>query len=155
VRSGVRRGSPASAGLERPFPRASAAPYFNAELPPRPPFYPTLVEEVTESGRVILRALKEHELYHLWANYEQREVELAWVRERAAYELGFDHGSADALARFLRSQTAGQSKRAQRVGDKVRALVVNANLTPLEAAQLLAETMWAILATPPASPFDG
>ena len=55
----------------------------------------------------------------------------------------------------MRRQTAGQSKRAQRVGDKVRALIISANLTAHEAAQILAEAMWAILATPPAPPFDG
>jgi hypothetical protein len=55
----------------------------------------------------------------------------------------------------LRQQTGGQSKRAQRVGDKVRALVVNANLTPHEVALVLSETMWSVLATPPAPPFDG
>jgi hypothetical protein len=117
--------------------------------------YPTLVQETNETGHLVLRALSEHELYHLWANYEQREVELAWVRERAAYELGWGHGSADALAGFLRSQSAAQSKRAQRVGDKVRALIISNNLTAAEAAQILAEAMWAILATPPAPPFDG
>jgi hypothetical protein len=117
--------------------------------------YPTLVQETNESGHLVLRALTEHELYHLWANYEQREVELAWVRERAAYELGWGHGSADALAGFLRSQSGAQSKRAQRVGDKVRALIISNNLTAAEAAQILAEAMWALLATPPAPPFDG
>jgi hypothetical protein len=89
------------------------------------------------------------------SNYEDRETELAWVRERAAYELGFDHGAADGLATFLRTQAPGQSKRAQHVGDQMRALLITNNLTPHEAAHVLAETMWAILNKPPAPPFDG
>jgi hypothetical protein len=47
------------------------------------------------------------------------------VRERAAYDLGWQRGSADGRAAVLRSQAPGQSKRAQRVDDQVRALVVN------------------------------
>jgi hypothetical protein len=117
--------------------------------------YPTLVEEVTEAGKRILRVLSEHDLYDLWSNYENREFELSWVRERAAYELGWQHGSADGLATFLRTQAPGQSNRAKHVADQVRALLVNANLSPLEAAHVLAETMWAILNAPPAPPFDG
>jgi hypothetical protein len=89
------------------------------------------------------------------SHYEDREFELSWVRERTAYELGWQHGSADGRAAMLRSQAPGQSNRAQHVGDQVRALVINANLTPHEAAQILAETMWSILATPPPPPFDG
>jgi hypothetical protein len=117
--------------------------------------YPTLVEEVTEAGKRILRVLSEHDLYDLWSNYENREFELSWVRERAAYELGWQHGSADGRAAMLRSQAPGQSERAKHVADQVRALVVNANLTPHEVALVLSETMWSVLATPPAPPFDG
>jgi plasmid stabilization system protein ParE len=117
--------------------------------------YPTLVQETTESGDIVLRELAERDLYHLWAHYEERETELAWVRERAAYELGFDHGAADALATFLRTQAPGQSKREQRVGDQMRALMNTSNLTLLEMAHVMAETMWAMLNKPPAPPFDG
>jgi hypothetical protein len=61
--------------------------------------------------------LSDHDLCLRWVRHDEREVELAWVHERAAYQLGFDHGSADALAAFLRRRTGCQSKPALRVGD--------------------------------------
>ena len=117
--------------------------------------YPTLVEETTEAGERVLRALREHDLYHLWAHYEDRETELAWVRERAAYQLGWEHGSTDGRAEVLRSKAPGLSRKARRIGNQVRALVVNGALTQNEAATILAEAMWAILTMKPAPSFEG
>jgi hypothetical protein len=49
----------------------------------------------------------------------------------------------------------GLSKRAKHLADQVRARVVNGNLTPVEAAALLAETIWAVLLTKPSPSFEG
>jgi hypothetical protein len=117
--------------------------------------YPTLVKEVAEASMRVVQGLSEHDLYFLWPSYEGRETELAYVRERAAYGLGWEHGAADGRAEFLRSQAPDVGQHIQRLGDKVRALVVNGAISPLEAALLLAETMWAILTMRPAPPFDG
>jgi hypothetical protein len=59
------------------------------------------------------------------------------------------------LSKAFRSQAPGLSKRAKRLANQARALVVNGNLTPVEAAALRLETTWSMLLTRPAPPFDG
>jgi hypothetical protein len=117
--------------------------------------YPTLVEEVTEAGMRIMRVVREHDDPALWAWYEDLECDLGFVRERAAFSMGWEHGSADGRAEFFRSQAPALSKKAKRLADQARALVVNGGVSPNEAAALLLETAWAILLTPPAPPFAG
>ncbi|HEU4538799.1 MAG TPA: hypothetical protein VFS00_31985, partial [Polyangiaceae bacterium] len=99
--------------------------------------------------------LTQYDSIDLFLGYESLEFEVAEVRERAAFDLGWEHGSADGRAEAFRSHAPGLSERARQVADQARALVVNGQLTPAEAAALLAETIWAIVLTPPAPPFGG
>jgi hypothetical protein len=116
--------------------------------------YPTLVEEVTEAGMRIMRVIREHDDPALWSWYEDLECDLGFVRERAAFSMGWEHGSADGRAEFFRSQAPALSKKAKRLADQARALVVNGGLTPVEAAALLVETTWAVLLAKPTPPYD-
>jgi hypothetical protein len=117
--------------------------------------YPTLIEQVSDAGQRIVTVLHEYDHPELWRAYEDLEAEVGWVRERASFSLGWQHGSADGRAEAFRSQAPGLSKRAKRLANQARSLVVNGNLTPVEAAALLAETIWAVLLTKPAPSFDG
>ena len=117
--------------------------------------YPTLVEHVTEAGGRIMAILREHDEAALWPWYEELEADLGFVRERAAFSLGWQHGSADGRAEFFRSRAPALSTKAKRLADQARALVVNGGLTPVEAAALLVETTWAVLLERPAPPFEG
>ncbi|HEU4412359.1 MAG TPA: hypothetical protein VFS43_44365 [Polyangiaceae bacterium] len=62
------------------------------------------------------------------------------MRERAAYSMGWQHGSADGRAEFFRRQAPALSKKAKRLADQARSLVVNGGLTPHEATAILLET---------------
>jgi hypothetical protein len=76
------------------------------------------------------------------------------VRERAAFSFGYEHGSADGRAAFFRSQVPALSKKAKRLADQARALVVNGGLSPAEATALLLETAWAIVLSGPAPSYE-
>ena len=117
--------------------------------------YPTLVSQVTEAGQRIIDVLREHDNPSLWPWYEDLEADLGFVRERAAFSFGYEHGSADGRAEFFRSQAPALTKKARRLADQARALVVNGGLTPVEATALLLETAWSILLLRPAPPFEG
>jgi hypothetical protein len=117
--------------------------------------YPTLIEQVTAAGERIVTVLHEYDHPELWRAYEDLEAEVGWVRERASFSLGWEHGSADGRAEAFRSQAPALSKRAQRLADQARALVVNGQMTPVEAAALLLETTWSVLLTRPAPSFEG
>ena len=117
--------------------------------------YPTLLEQVTEAGQRIVTVLSDHDYFDYWRAYEDLETELGFVRERASFAMGWEHGSADGRAEAFRTRAPGLSKRAKKLADQARALVVNGHLTPVEAAALLAETLWAILLTKPAPSFEG
>ncbi|HEU4407436.1 MAG TPA: hypothetical protein VFS43_19375 [Polyangiaceae bacterium] len=117
--------------------------------------YPTLVEEVTAAGARIMKVIQEYDDPALWSWYEDLECDLGFLRERAAYSMGWQHGSADGRAEFFRSQAPALSKKAKRLADQARSLVVNGALTPHEATALLLETAWSILLTPPAPSFEG
>ena len=117
--------------------------------------YPTLVEEVSEAGMRIMRVIREHDDPALWSWYEDVECDLGFVRERAAYSMGWEHGSADGRAEFFRSQAPALSKKAKRLADQARALVVNGAMSPHEATAIRLETAWAILHTQPAPSYEG
>ena len=117
--------------------------------------YPTLVEEVTAAGMRIMKVVREHDDPALWSWYEDLECDLGFVRERAAFSMGWEHGSADGRAEFFRRQAPGLSKKAKRLADQARALVVNGGLSPHEATSLLLETAWAILHAKPAPSYEG
>ena len=117
--------------------------------------YPTLLEQVTEAGDRILTVLSDHDYFDDWRAYEDLEAELGFVRERASFAMGWEHGSADGRAEAFRSRAPGLSRRAKKLADQARALVVNGQMSPIEAAALLLETTWSILLTRPAPPFDG
>ncbi|HEU4534240.1 MAG TPA: hypothetical protein VFS00_08980, partial [Polyangiaceae bacterium] len=117
--------------------------------------YPTLLEQVAEAGQRVVKVLSDHDYFEYWRAYEDLEAEVGFVRERASFTLGWEHGSADGRAEAFRSQAPGLSKRAKRLADQARALVVNGQMSPIEAAALLLETTWSILQTRPAPPFDG
>ncbi len=116
--------------------------------------YPTLVEKVTEAGQKIIEVLREHDGEALWPWYEDLEADLGFVRERAAFSMGWQHGSAEGRAEFFRRQAPALSKKAKRLADQARALVVNGGLSPVEATALLLETAWALLLAGPAPAFD-
>ncbi|HEU4404124.1 MAG TPA: hypothetical protein VFS43_02350 [Polyangiaceae bacterium] len=117
--------------------------------------YPTLVEEVTAAGMRIMKVIREHDDPALWSWYEDLECDLGFVRERAAFSIGWEHGSADGRAEFFRSQAPALSKKAKRLADQARSLVVNGGVTPHEATAILLETAWAILHTKPAPSYEG
>ncbi|MCU0684832.1 MAG: hypothetical protein MUF34_21740 [Polyangiaceae bacterium] len=117
--------------------------------------YPTLVTKLTDAGQQIIAVLTEHDSADLWPLYEDLETDLSWARERAAYSIGWQSGSADGRAESFRSQAPGLSKRAKRLADQARALVVIEGLSPVEATALLLETAWSILLTRPAPSFEG
>jgi hypothetical protein len=116
--------------------------------------YPTLIERITDAGQRIVEVLTKYDSPDLFLGYESLEFEVAEVRERAAFGLGWEHGSADGRAESFRTQAPGLSERAKRLADQARALVVNGQLTPVEAAALLAETIWAVVLTQPAPAFE-
>ena len=87
--------------------------------------------------------------------YEELECDLGFVRERAAFSMGWQHGSADGRAEFFRSQAPALSKKAKRLADQARALVVNGAMTPHEATAIPLETARAILHTRPAPSYEG
>jgi hypothetical protein len=66
--------------------------------------YPTLVTQVTDAGHKIIAVLREHDSEALWPWYEDLEADLGFVRERAAFSFGYEHGAADGRAAFFRSQ---------------------------------------------------
>nr|MCU0686089.1 hypothetical protein [Polyangiaceae bacterium] len=68
---------------------------------------------------------------------------------------GWQKGSADGRAAFLRGQGPGLSERAQQLADQTCALVVTEGLSVIEATALLLETAWSLLLTPPAPPLEG
>jgi hypothetical protein len=117
--------------------------------------YPTLVTQLTEAGHKIIEVLREHDSEALWPWYEDLEADLGWVRERAAFSIGWQHGSADGRAEFFRSQAPALSKKAKRLADQARALVANGGMTPVEATALLLETAWSILLVKPAPSYEG
>jgi alkylhydroperoxidase family enzyme len=117
--------------------------------------YPTIITELTEAGNRIVAVLHEHDHPDLWRGYEDLEAELGFVRERASFTLGWEHGSADGRADAFRTHAPGLGKRARRLADQARSLVVNGHLNPTEAAALLLETAWSILLTKPAPSFEG
>jgi hypothetical protein len=117
--------------------------------------YPTLVTQVTEAGHKIIEVLREHDSEALWPWYEDLEADLGFVRERAAFSFGYEHGSADGRAAFFRSQSPGLPKKAKRLADQARALVVNGALSPHDATALLLETAWAILRSHPPPNYEG
>jgi hypothetical protein len=106
--------------------------------------YPTLIEQITDAGQRIVEVLTQYDSPDLFLGYESLEFEVAEVRERAAFGLGWEHGAADGRAEAFRSHAPGLSKRARRLADQARALVVNGGLTPNEAVALLLETAWSI-----------
>ncbi|HEU4409932.1 MAG TPA: hypothetical protein VFS43_32055 [Polyangiaceae bacterium] len=114
--------------------------------------YPTLVEEVTAAGMRVLKVVREHDDPALWHWYEDLECDLGFLRERAAYSMGWEHGSADGRAEFFRRQVPALSKKAKRLADQARSLVVNGGLTPVEATALLLETAWRALSLIPPLP---
>jgi hypothetical protein len=115
---------------------------------------PTLIERITNAGERIVEVLTHYDSPNLFLGYESLEFEVADVRERAAFGLGWEHGSADGRAAFLRSQAPSLSERAKHLADQARALVVNGGLSPHEATALLLETAWSILLTPPAPSYE-
>jgi hypothetical protein len=117
--------------------------------------YPTLVSKVTDAGQQIIAVLTEHDSADLWPLYEDLESDLSWARERAAYSIGWQSGSADGRAESFRTQAPGLSQRAKRLADQARALVVIEGLSAVEATALLLETAWSILLTKPAPSFEG
>jgi hypothetical protein len=117
--------------------------------------YPTLVSHVTEAGQKIIDVLREHDGEALWPWYEDLEADLAFVRERAAFSMGWEHGSADGRAEFFRRQAPALSKKAKRLADQARALVVNGGMSPVEATALLLETAWSVLLARPAPDYGG
>ncbi|HEU4410056.1 MAG TPA: hypothetical protein VFS43_32680 [Polyangiaceae bacterium] len=117
--------------------------------------YPTLVEEVTAAGMRIMKVIREYDDPALWSWYEDLEGDLGFVRERAAFSMGWEHGSADGRAEFFRRQAPALTKKAKRLADQARSLVVNGGLTPIEATALLLETAWSILLTRPAPGYEG
>lgn len=103
----------------------------------------------------IIEVLREHDSEALWPWYEDLEADLGFVRERAAFSFGYEHGAADGRAAFFRSQVPALSKKAKRLADQARALVVNGGLSPAEATALLLETAWAIVLSGPAPSYEG
>ncbi|HEU4539206.1 MAG TPA: hypothetical protein VFS00_34030 [Polyangiaceae bacterium] len=99
--------------------------------------------------------MNDHDYFEYWRAYEDLEAEVGWVRERASFTLGWEHGSADGRAEAFRSQAPTLSKRAKRLADQARALVVNGQMSPIEAAALLLETTWSVLLTKPPPSFEG
>jgi hypothetical protein len=151
---------------EAPPPKLCPADELDARLqsPDEGPFlhglekrivYPTLVTQVTDAGQKIIDVLREHDHEALWPWYEDLEADLGFVRERAAFSMGWQHGSADGRAEFFRSQAPGLSKKAKRLADQARALVANGGLSAHEATALLLETAWAILHAKPAPAYEG
>ncbi|HEU4404544.1 MAG TPA: hypothetical protein VFS43_04550 [Polyangiaceae bacterium] len=112
--------------------------------------YPTLIEKVTVAGRRVLEVVSEYDSPSLFHEYEQLEIEVSWVRERAAFSMGWEHGAADGRAEVFRSHTGGLREAARRVADQARALVVNEGLSANEATALLLETAWALVLAKPA-----
>ncbi len=117
--------------------------------------YPTLIETITDAGERIFEVLREHDSPELWRWYEELEAEVGFVRERSAFGLGWQHGSADGRAEAFRSHAPGLAKPAKRIADQARALVVNGGLTTLEATALLLETAWALALSRPEPSFEG
>jgi hypothetical protein len=157
---------PAAPPDEVPAPKRCPADELDARLaePDEGPFlhglerrvvYPTLVEQITDAGRQIIAVLREHDNEALWPWYEDLEADLGFVRERAAFTLGWEHGSADGRAEFFRNQAPALGKKAKRLADQARALVVNGGMTPVEAAALLLESAWSVLLAKPAPPYEG
>jgi hypothetical protein len=118
-------------------------------------FYPTLIEQITEAGERLVTVLGQYDSPELFLRYEALEFDVAEVRERAAFSFGWQKGSADGRAAFLRGQAPGLSERAQQLADQTRALVVTEGLSVIEATALLLETAWSVLLTPPAPSLEG
>ncbi|HEU4408586.1 MAG TPA: hypothetical protein VFS43_25215 [Polyangiaceae bacterium] len=112
--------------------------------------YPTLIEQVTAAGRRVLEVVREYDSPSLFHEYELLEIEVSWVRERAAFSMGYEHGAAEGRAEVFRSHTRGLRKAARRLADRARALVVNEGLSTNEATALLLETAWALVLAKPA-----
>jgi hypothetical protein len=117
--------------------------------------YPTLIERITDAGERIVEVLGKYDSPDLFLGYESLEFEVAEVRERAAFGLGWEHGSADDRAEAFRSHAPGLSEQAKRLADRARALVVNGGLSQVEAAALLLESAWSVLFTKPAPSYEG
>jgi hypothetical protein len=118
-------------------------------------YYPTLIEQIAEAGERIVTVLGQYDSPELFLRYEALEFDVAEVRERAAFSFGWQKGSADGRAAFLRGQAPGLSERAQQLADQTRALVVTEGLSVIETTALLLETAWSVLLTPPAPPLEG
>ncbi len=69
--------------------------------------------------------------------------------------MGWQHGSADGRAEFFRSQAPALSKKAKRLADQARALVVNGGMSPIEAAAFLIESAWSVPLARPAPSYEG
>ncbi len=54
----------------------------------------------------------------LFLGYESLEFDVAEVRERATFVLGWEHGSADGRAEALRTRAPGLSEQAKRLADR-------------------------------------
>jgi hypothetical protein len=117
--------------------------------------YPTLIERITDAGQRIVEVLTHYDSPDLFLGYESLEFEVAEVRERAAFGLGWEHGSADGRAEVFRSHAPGLSEQAKHLADRARALVVNGGLSPVEAAAILIESAWSVLFTKPAPSYEG
>lgn len=94
--------------------------------------------------------MREHDAPDLFAGYEELEFEISWVRERAAFSMGWPHGSADGRAEVFRQNAPGLREPAKQLADRARALVVNEGLSANEATALLLETAWSIVLSRPA-----
>ncbi|MCU0687975.1 MAG: hypothetical protein MUF34_37980 [Polyangiaceae bacterium] len=113
-------------------------------------YYPTLIEQVTLAGRRVLEVVSEYDSPSLFTEYEQLEFEVSWVRERAAFSMGYEHGAADGRVEVFRTSAPGLREPARQLADQARALVVNKGLSVNEATALLLETAWALVLARPA-----
>jgi hypothetical protein len=110
---------------------------------------PGLLQAITDVGQRILEVLSKHDSADLLRAYESLEFDIAEVRERAAFGLGYEHGAADGRAEAFRALAPGLGERAQRLADQTRALVINEGLSPLETNALVLETAWVLLFAKP------
>ncbi|HEU4536000.1 MAG TPA: hypothetical protein VFS00_17870 [Polyangiaceae bacterium] len=117
--------------------------------------YATLIEKIADAGQRIVEVLSHYDSPDLFFDYELLEFEVADVRERAAFGLGYEHGSADGRAEAFRRRAPGLRRPARRLADQARALIVNAGLSPADATAVLVETLWAVVLQRPAPAFEG
>jgi hypothetical protein len=131
------RRAPARTDRSEPARRAPTRQRVMIELPTPYPF--------TDAGDRIVEVLGQYDSPDLFMRYEALEFEVADVRERAVFSFGWQKGSADGRAEFLRSQAPHLSEQAKHLADQARALVVTEGLSSAEATALLLETAWSVL----------